>query len=70
MKIDFPVYILHALHALHGKIKYSIEGSKKSFGAQVSKKAIYGWGRVEIRAWAMALYTEAPWLSAIFSYIR
>jgi len=24
MKIDFPVYILHALHVLHGKIKYSI----------------------------------------------
>jgi hypothetical protein len=24
MKIDFPVYILHALHVLHGKIKYSV----------------------------------------------
>jgi hypothetical protein len=24
MKIDFPVYILHALHVLHGKIKYSM----------------------------------------------
>jgi len=24
MKIDFPVYTLHALHVLHGKIKYSM----------------------------------------------
>ena len=24
MKIDFPVYILHALDVLHGKIKYSM----------------------------------------------
>ena len=24
MKIDFSVYILHALHVLHGKIKYLV----------------------------------------------
>jgi len=24
MKINFPVYILHALHVLHGKIKNSM----------------------------------------------
>jgi len=24
MKIDFPAYILHALHVLHGEIKYSM----------------------------------------------
>jgi len=23
MKIDFPLYILHALHVLHGKINYT-----------------------------------------------
>jgi len=24
MKINFPAYILHALHVLHGEIKYSM----------------------------------------------
>ncbi len=24
MKIDFPAYILHALHVLHGEIKYAM----------------------------------------------
>jgi len=36
MKIDFPVYILHALHVLHGKIKYSmLEGLGKKRMPQI-----------------------------------